>query len=109
MVDGADDHADGDAIIDSDMQMFTLEGSKEKGPVDHVHVHMSLLMQLVVLMNMLTLMQDGDMQMLMLEGSKEKGPGMLLQGGRLLSDSTFQMDTSMTWLHMVKNGSEYFQ
>ena len=42
---------------------------------------MSMLMQLVVLMNMLTLMQDGDMQMLMLEESKEKGPGMLLQGG----------------------------
>ena len=70
---------------------------------------MSMLMQLVVLMNMLTLMQDGDMQMLMLEEGKEKGPGMLLQGGRLLSDSTFQMDTSMTWLHMVKNGSKYFQ
>ena len=91
--------------------MFTLEGSKEKGPVDHVHiyVHMSMLMQLVVLMNMLTLMQDGDMQMPMVEEGKEKGPGMLLQGGRLLSDSTFQMDTSMTWLHMVKNGSTYFQ
>ena len=75
----------------------------------YIYVHMSMLVQLVVLMNMLTLMQDGDMQMLMLEGSKEKGPGMLLQGGRLLSDSTFQMDTSMTWLHMVKNGSKYFQ
>ena len=70
---------------------------------------MSMLMQLVVLMNMLTLMQDGDMQMPMVEEGKEKGPGMLLQGGRLLSDSTFQMDTSMTWLHMVKNGSTYFQ
>ena len=66
-------------------------------------------MQLVVLMNMLTLMQDGDMQMPMVEGSKEKGPGMLLQGGRLLSDSTFQMDTSKMWLHMVNNGSTYFQ
>ena len=39
MVDGADYHACGDAIIDSDMQMFTLEGSKEKGPVDHVHMY----------------------------------------------------------------------
>ena len=68
---------------------------------------MSMLMELVVLMNMLTLMQDGDMQMPMVEGSKEKGPGMLLQGGRLLSDSTFQMDTSMTWLHMVNSGSKY--
>ena len=41
MVDGADDHACGGAIIDSDMQlqMLSLEGSKEKGPVDHVHMY----------------------------------------------------------------------
>ena len=91
-------------MVDGDMQMLMEEECKKR-----VLLIMSMLMQLVVLMNMLTLMQDGDMQMPMVEGSKEKGPGMLLQGGRLLSDSTFQMDTSMTRLHMVKNGSKYFQ